>query len=93
MEKMVGTWKASSADAQFELQLKADGVFVWSFTRGKTMESVKGVFAVDQNNLAMEPDAGGTMLAEIDLTSPSQMLFKMVGGEQNDPGLQFTRNP
>ena len=93
MEKMVGTWKASSADAQFELQLKADGVFVWSFTRGKTMESVKGVFAVDQNNLAMEPDAGGTMLAEIDLTSPSQMLFKMVGGGQNDPGLQFTRNP
>ena len=93
VEKMVGTWKASSADAQFELQLKADGVFVWSFTRGKTMESVKGVFAVDQNNLAMEPDAGGTMLAEIDLTSPSQMLFKMVGGGQNDPGLQFTRNP
>ncbi len=93
VEKMVGTWKASSADAKFELQLSADGAFTWTFSRGKTTESVKGVFAVDQNNLAMEPDAGGTMLAEINLTGPSQMLFKMVGGEQNDPGLQFARNP
>ena len=93
VEKLVGTWKASSADAKFELQLSADGAFTWTFSRGKTTESVKGVFAVDQNNLAMEPDAGGTMLAEINLTGPSQMLFKMVGGEQNDPGLQFARNP
>lgn len=91
VEKMVGTWKASRTDATFELQLAADGAFTWTFTRGKTKESVKGVFAVDQNNLAMEPDAGGTMLAEIDLTGSSKMLFKMVGGEQNDPGLEFSR--
>ena len=70
----------------------AEGTFVWSFTRGKTKESVKGVFAVDQNNLAMEPDAGGTMLAEIDFSSPSKFTFKMVGGEANDPGLVFMKN-
>lgn len=92
VEKMVGTWKASTADAQFELQLAAEGTFVWNFTRGKTKESVKGVFAVDQNNLAMEPDAGGTMLAEINFSSPSKFTFKMVGGEANDPGLVFMKN-
>ncbi len=91
VEKLAGTWKASSADAKFELQLAAEGTFVWSFSRGKTTESVKGVFAVDQNNLAMEPDAGGTMLAEINISSPTEFTFKMVGGESNDPGLQFKK--
>jgi tetratricopeptide (TPR) repeat protein len=92
VEKVVGTWKASNADARFELQLAAEGTFVWSFSRGTTKESVKGVFAVDQNNLAMEPDAGGTMLAEIDFSSPTKFNFKMVGGEANDPGLTFMKN-
>ena len=92
VEKLVGTWTASSADAKFELQLAAEGTFVWSYARGKTKESVEGVFAVDQNNLAMEPDSGGgTMLAEIDLADPSHMVFKMIGGEPNDPGLQFKK--
>jgi len=36
--------------------------------------------------------AGGTMLAEIDLTNPSQLLFKMIGGEEQDPGLQFKKS-
>lgn len=92
VDKMVGTWKASSAEAQFELTLTKDGTFVWSYSRGKTKESVKGVFAVDQNNLAMEPDAGGTMLAEITNAGPTQFQFKMVGGEPDDKGLMFARN-
>lgn len=93
VEKLVGTWKASSADAKFELRLAAEGTFVWSYSRGKSNESVKGVFAVDQNNLAMEPDTGGgTMLAEIDLADPSHMVFKMIGAEANDPGLQFKKD-
>ncbi len=36
-------------------------------------------------------DYGGTMLAEIDLSNPSQFLFKMIGGEENDPGLKFIK--
>jgi tetratricopeptide (TPR) repeat protein len=91
-EKLVGKWEASSHGAQFQLDLAKDGSFVWTCWRGKEKQSVKGVFAVDQNNLAMEPDAGGTMLAEIDLTNPSQFVFKMIGGEANDPGLQFKKS-
>jgi len=91
VDQMVGTWKASSPEAQFELTLTSDGRFVWIYSRGKTKETVKGVFAIDQNNLAMEPDAGGTMLAEITSASPTQFQFKMVGGEPDDKGLMFAR--
>lgn len=92
VDKMVGTWKASNPEAQFELTLTKEGKFVWSYSRGKTKESVTGVFAVDQNNLAMEPDAGGTMLAEITNSGPTQFHFKMVGGEPDDKGLVFEKS-
>jgi tetratricopeptide (TPR) repeat protein len=91
VEKVVGNWAASSAGAQFELTLTAEGAFTWSFSRGGKKESVKGVFAVDQNYLALEPDAGGTMLAEVSLSSPTAFTFKMVGGGAEDPGLQFAK--
>ena len=92
MEKLVGAWKASGSDAPFELTLTADGTFTWNYTRGKALQSIKGVFAVDQNNLVMEPDSGGTMIATIVFSDDTQFQFKMVGGEPNDPGLMFLRN-
>ncbi len=91
-EKLVGTWKASSQVAEFQLDLVKDGSFVWTYSHGKDKQSVKGVFAVDQNNLALEPNAGGTMLAEVDLKNSSQFLFKMIGGDEKDPGLQFKKS-
>lgn len=91
VEKVTGSWSAKQGDATFELELTKDGTFTWSYCRGKTKESVKGVFAVDQDNLAMEPDAGGTMLAQVTFTQDDQFKFLMVGGEPNDPGLLFAR--
>ena len=91
VEKLVGTWKASSPGTSFQLDLAKDGSFVWTYARGKDKQSMKGVFAVDQNNLALEPDAGGTMLAEIDFANPTQFLFKMIGDDAKDPGLQFKK--
>ena len=91
VDKMLGTWSASTKDAKFELELAKDGHFVWSFARGKDKQTVKGVFAVDQNNLALEPDAGGTMLAEVDFSNPTQFHFQMVGGGAKDPGLDFKK--
>jgi len=89
---MTGSWKASSQGANFQLDLNKDGSFVWTFQRGESKQSVKGVFAVDQNNLALEPDTGGTMLAQVDFTNPSQFQFKMIGGDANDQGLQFKKS-
>lgn len=92
IEKLTGTWTASSHGAEFQLELSADGKFVWSYSRDGSTQSVKGVYAVDKNNLALEPDAGGTMLAEVDLADPAQFLFKMIGGDESDPGLQFRKS-
>lgn len=90
-EQFTGKWKATRQDMTFELDLLKDGSFIWTYTRGKEKQSVTGVFAVDQNNLALETtDGGGTMLAEVDFISPSQFQFKMIGDEK-DPGLQFKK--
>ncbi len=90
-EQLVGTWKASSQGAEFQLDIAKDGSFVWTYSRGKDKQTMKGVFAVDQNNLALEPESGGTMLAEIDFANPSQFHFKMIGDDAKDPGLEFKK--
>ncbi|WP_397570144.1 tetratricopeptide repeat protein [Schlesneria sp. T3-172] len=90
-DKLVGSWKASGNGADFTLEMTKEGKFVWTCVRGKDTQTAKGVFAVDQNNLAMQPDTGGTMLAEIDFQSSAQFNFKMIGGDANDPGLNFTK--
>ena len=92
-EQLVGNWKATSQGKAFELDLAQDGSFTWTYQRGSQKQSVKGVFAIDQNNLALETnDGGGTMLAQVDLTSPSQLHFKMVSDDPKDPGLEFMKN-
>lgn len=92
VEKLVGTWKANQGSSQFQLDLTADGRFTWTYSNGKDSQTVKGVFAVDQNTLALEHDGGDTMLAEVDLANPSQFLFKMIGGDAKDPGLTFRKS-
>ncbi len=92
-EQFVGNWKATSQGATFQLDLTKEGSFVWTYSRGKEKQSVKGAFAVDQNNLALETnDGGGTMLAEIDFTNPSQFKFKMIGDGEKEPGLEFKKS-
>jgi tetratricopeptide (TPR) repeat protein len=92
-EQFVGTWNATSQGATFQLDLTKEGEFTWTYSRGKDKQSVKGVFAVDQNNLALETnDGGGTMLAEVDFADPSQFKFKMIGDAEKDPGLNFKKS-
>lgn len=91
-EELVGKWQATSAGATFELNMNKDGSFTWTYARGSQKQSVKGVFAIDQNNLALETnDGGGTMLALIDLVDPSQFKFKMIGDSEKDPALTFKK--
>lgn len=92
-DQMVGTWKASNSGATFELDLAKDGSFTWTYLHGKRKQTVKGVYAVDQNNLALETqDGGGTMLAEVDFTNPTQFKFTMVGDDSQNSGLNFTKS-
>jgi tetratricopeptide (TPR) repeat protein len=91
-EQLVGNWTATAKDSSFELNLAENGGFTWTFTKEKRKQSVKGVFAVDQNNLALETDdGGGTMLAEVTVVNPSTFKFKMIGDDPKDPGLEFKK--
>jgi hypothetical protein len=72
------------------MTLGKDASYSWKFTSGKKSDEIKGVFAVEQNNLAMEVGDGSVLLAEIALTA-NQLRFKVIGGDPKDPGLTFTK--
>jgi tetratricopeptide (TPR) repeat protein len=89
---LVGNWSASGQkDARFAMQLTKDGNFSWTYTAGNKKESVKGVYAVDGNVLALEPESGGVMLAEISQPQNGRFDFKILGAPPTDPGLKFVQ--
>ena len=75
------------------MSLRKDGSFSWGFKRGTRKQDVKGVYTLEDNVLAMEPDGGGVMLAELTVKDPDTLHFKMIGGAADDPGLEFKRGP
>jgi tetratricopeptide (TPR) repeat protein len=91
-EQLVGVWTASaSGGSKFQMTLDKDSSYSWKFTNGKKSDELKGVYAVEKNNLALEVDDGSVFLAEITLAG-NQLRFKVIGGEPTDPGLTFTRS-
>jgi tetratricopeptide (TPR) repeat protein len=91
-DDLVGTWTAAGkGSSKYSMSLRKDGTFTWGYTKASKKEEVKGVFSVEGNVLAMEPDSGGVMLAELTLKKPDALQFKMVGGAKEDPGLNFRR--
>jgi len=88
--KMIGTWSATRGDkARFELTLGKDKGFTWVYREGKNEQRVKGAYAIDGNVLALEPDAGGVMLAEISAPQNGAFDFKTVGAPKAEPTLRF----
>jgi tetratricopeptide (TPR) repeat protein len=88
---VVGKWKANGGNGTaFALELTDKGEFTWTYTQGKNSQSVKGVYALDNNKLAMEPDSGGTMLADLSKKGAG-FHFDMEGAPANDPGLDFVK--
>jgi hypothetical protein len=91
-DNVVGAWNAAGkGQEKFAMNLGKDGTFTWSFSRGSKKEEVKGVYTLEGNVLAMEPDTGGVMLAELTQKGPDNLQFQMIGGPANDPGLAFLR--
>ena len=67
LESLVGSWKATRGNATFGLTLGKDKSFIWSYTQGGKKSEMKGAFAVDGDAIALKPDAGGVMVANITL--------------------------
>jgi tetratricopeptide (TPR) repeat protein len=91
-DNVVGKWSAAGKDsAKFAMNLDKEGTFTWNFSKGSRNQEVKGVYTVEGNVLAMEPNSGGTMLAELSLKAPDGLHFKMIGSDKSDPGLDFKK--
>jgi tetratricopeptide (TPR) repeat protein len=91
-DSVVGKWTATGkGDASYAMTLNKDGSFTWGYKSGGRKQEVKGVHTVEENVLAMEPDSGGVLLAEITVKEPDALHFKMIGGPKDDPGLEFRR--
>jgi tetratricopeptide (TPR) repeat protein len=91
VDNLVGTWNAKRGDADFSLQLSKDMGFTWTHREGKRSTKVSGVYAINNGTLALEPQAGGVMLANVRMKSKDRMQFQMVGSGAKDPGLTFSR--
>lgn len=90
-DALIGKWSADSQGNKFTLELSKDGTFTWSFAQGTQKQSVKGVYAIDGNTVAMEPESGGTMLAELTPPEGGSFHFQMLGAPPDDPGLKFSK--
>lgn len=85
LDQLYGTWSAKQDDGQFQLQLTEKDEFIWTYTQGGKSQTVKGAYTVRAKNLAMEPDSGGVMLADITLDQGT-LDFSMIDG---GPKLEF----
>lgn len=89
--QMTGEWNATDQDeTTFQMVLNENGTFRWTATREGHSRTVRGVWALEENVLAMEPDSGGVMLAELSDVDDQGFQFRPVGAPQEDPGLKFT---
>jgi uncharacterized protein (TIGR03066 family) len=89
---LVGAWNADGPDgSRFALELTKEGNFSWTYTQKGKPQTIKGVYALDGDTLAMEPDSGGVMLAQISAPQAGSFQFSMLGAPPDDPGLKFTK--
>ena len=78
--ELLGSWKASRKDGtSFALTLDKSGQFKWAYAKGANRQEIKGVFVVDDGVLAMEPDSGGVMLADVSKPQNDSFTFKQNG--------------
>jgi tetratricopeptide (TPR) repeat protein len=90
---LVGSWTAAGpGNAKFAMNLTKEGGFSWTFTEKVKPQTVKGVYAVTENTLAMEPESGGVMLAQVTPPQGGAIDFQLLGAPPGDKGLKFTKS-
>lgn len=87
-----GDWTAKGpGGANYKVAFAEDGSFVWTYAAGGKTEKISGVYAVDGDVLAMEPDSGGTLAATISKPTAKGFQFVAAGTPRGKPGLDFVR--
>jgi uncharacterized protein (TIGR03066 family) len=91
---LAGKWSAAGPKgSKFLLELGQGGSFVWTYSEGDKNQTAKGVYALDGNVLALEPETGGVMLAEVTPPQGGSFAFSMLGAPPGDAGLKFSKTP
>ena len=88
---LVGTWNAKRGAATFTMKLTSDKKFTWSYTEGKQKSEMSGTFSIEGDGIALEPTSGGAMYATLKFSGKDRMNFKMIGDDDKDPGLDFSK--
>jgi uncharacterized protein (TIGR03066 family) len=90
--ELTGKWSAAGeSGTRFTLDLTAEGGFTWTYGAKGKQETVKGVYALDGDVLALEPTTGGVMLAEVSKPRQGSFDFQLLGAPAGDRGLKFRR--
>lgn len=90
-EQVIGTWSAKGQDDMtYALTLREDNTFSWSFGKEGALQKIEGVYALDKNSLALEPESGGSLLAEL-AKNPSGGFTFTTEGPSGTQVLDFRR--
>lgn len=91
-EDLRGEWTSKGPQgSEYQVTFAKDGGFVWSYTADDKTERVAGVFAVDGDILALDPDSGGRLAARITKPSGDSFNFSAAGAPASTPALKFAR--
>lgn len=90
---VVGIWNAARDDGStFQLELRKDSTFVWTFTpKGQSPQSFDGTYSIQGNILSLEQKDGGAMVAAIVQKDNQHFNFRPVGAPLEDTGLNFAK--
>ena len=82
---LLGRWTAKSKDgSEFGLSLDKSGEFNWVYQIAGKKQQIHGVFVVDDGVLAMEPDSGGVMVAEVSQPKNGSFTLRQPDDANND---------
>ena len=88
---LIGNWTADRDDSEFQMNLKEDGAFSWTYRAGESTQEVTGVWSVDEDGvLAMEMNDEGVMLAQT-VPNGDKLDFYMLGDSQGMEPLHFSK--
>lgn len=89
---LVGNWTATRDDGStFNLTLRNDGAFRWEYSQYGNRQQLVGSYTLDDGMLVLQQDGQPAMVGQIIPLAGNRFVFKLTGGDPNDPGLNFYR--
>lgn len=89
---LMGNWSASRPDgSNFQLALRRDGTYNWTFSQGGRVQQFNGTYTVADSVLVLQQDGQPAMVGQVIPLAGNRFVFKLTGGDPADPGLNFVR--